>query len=266
MRLFLVAVTLFLLEPDSYGQFTTTLKVEYSKNVSDSFDIYISTPFQFDPKEAHNVVYYCDANLKSGQYLRKLLSTRQYNSQLKNKIFVGIGHIGNFHVLRRRDFILPDIDGSDTAGRDKNYGQTEKFYLFLKNELIPAVNLKFKTNADSNSIIGHSLGGLFAFYCLFRSENLFAKYFALSPALWIDKYSIYEFNKIQGGLPSKKYLYFVSGSKETVNRILNGTNEAKLFLDKMKYNNLLYEYEVLEGETHNSEVPISLDKILREKL
>jgi predicted alpha/beta superfamily hydrolase len=191
--------------------------------------------------ETYDVVYYCDANLKSGTYLRELLSTGRYDAHLKNKIFVGIGHIGNYHVLRRRDFILPSLNGTDTVGRDKNYGQTEKFYLFLKDELVPSVNHKFKTNADSNSIIGHSLGGLFAFFCLFKSDNLFVKYFALSPALWIDKYSIYKFNKIADGLPNKKYLYFVSGSKETFNRILDGTNEAKLFPDKMNYPDLIYE-------------------------
>jgi uncharacterized protein len=266
MRHIFILTTFFLLQFKGYGQFSTTMKIEYSKNVGDSFEIYTSVPLSFNTKETYNVVYYCDANLKSGKYLRQLLSTPEYNGQLKNKIFVGIGHVGNYHVLRRRDFILPEIHDKDTLGKDKNYGQVEQFYSFLKEELIPAVNLKFKTNADSNSIIGHSLGGLFAFFCLFKSDNLFAKYFALSPALWIDNYSIYKFNKIPEGLPGKKYLYFVSGSKETINKILRGTNEAKLFLDKKHYSNLVYEYEILNGETHNSEVPISLAKILKEKL
>lgn len=262
----LISIALLILAIQVNGQFSTTMKVEYSKNVGDSFEIYISVPPSFNSKETYNVVYYCDANLKSGTYLRNLLSTGNYDAVLQHKIFVGLGHIGNFHVLRRRDFILPEIKGNDTVGKDKNYGQTEKFYSFLKHELIPSVNLKFKTNANSNSIIGHSLGGLFAFYCLFKSDNLFAKYFALSPALWIDRYSIYRFNKISGSLPGKKYLYFVSGSEETINKILKGTNEAKLFLDKMNYTNLTYEYDILKDKTHNSEVPVSLDKILREKL
>ena len=266
MRHVFVFIAFFLLHFQGYGQFSTAMKIEYSKNAGDSFEIYISVPSSFNVKENYSIVYYCDANLKSGKHLRQLLSTTEFNNELKNKIFVGIGHIGNYHVLRRRDFILPTINGKETVGRDKNYGQAEKFYLFLKDELIPSVNLKFKTNADSNSIIGHSLGGLFAFFCLFKPDNLFSKYFALSPALWIDKYSIYRFNKIAEGLPNKKYLYFASGSKETFNKILYGTNEAKLFLDKMNYNNLIYEYDILKGETHNSEVLISLAKILREKL
>ena len=258
--------TLLFSAATSYGQFDTKMQIEYSKNVGDSFEIYVSLPLGYNLNDKYNVVYYCDANLKSGKHLRQLISTPQYSANLKNVIFVGIGHIGNYHVLRRRDFILPTINGKDTVGRNKDYGQTEKFYTYLKDELVPSINLKFKTNSNNNSILGHSLGGLFAFFCLFKSDNLFSKYFALSPALWIDKYSIYKFNKIQTGFSDRKYLYFASGSKETINKILNGTNEAKQFLDKSKYNNLIYDYDIWNGQTHNSEVPLSLEKILKENL
>ena len=257
--------TLLLSLTSARGQFDSKMQIEYSKSVSDSFEIYISLPPTYNPNDTYKVVYYCDANLKSGRHLRELISTNQY-SNLQNSIFVGVGHIGNYHVLRRRDFILPTINGNDTAGQDKNYGQTEKFYSYLKNELVPSINSKFKTHIDSNSILGHSLGGLFAFFCLFKSDNLFSKYFALSPALWIDKYSIYKFNSIQTGFSHKKYLYFAAGSNETVNKILNGTNEAKQFLDKKQYENLAYDYDIWKGKTHNSEVPLSLEKILKEKL
>lgn len=266
MKFVFIFIMGLIFQSPGYSQFTTTMNIEYSQNVGDSFEIYISTPAAFNPKNKYNVVYYCDANLKSGRLLRQLISSDKYGVQLEHIIFVGIGHIGNFHVLRRRDFILPDIYGDDTVGRDRNYGQIEKYYQYLKIELIPSVNTKFKTNADSNSIIGHSLGGLFAFYCLFKADNLFAKYFALSPALWIDKYSIYKFNAIGTEFPQMKYLYFASGSKETANKILRGTNEVKLFLDKKNYKNLMYEYTVLEGKTHNSEVPVCLDNILKGKL
>lgn len=249
----------------SYGQFNTTMQVQYAKAVGDSFEIYTSLPATYNPTTAYNVVYYCDANLKSGKHLRVLLSSNEYH-HLNNTIFVGIGHIGNYHVPRRRDFILPFINGQDTIGQNKNYGQTEKFYAYLKDELIPAVNTKYKTNLDSNAILGHSLGGLFAFFCLFKSDNVFAKYFALSPALWIDKYAIYRFNKINTGFGRHQYLYFSAGSQETLNKILKGANGAKQFLDEKQYTNLVYEYDVWQGKTHNSAVPPTLEKILKEKL
>lgn len=266
MRQVCIGMMFLLLYAAGYAQFSTTMDTRFSKQVGDHFEIYISVPPSFNIKERYSVVYYCDANLKSGKHLRELLSGGAFDVHLPHTIFVGIGHIGNFHVLRRRDFILPGIHKTDTAGQHKNYGQVENFYGFLKDELVPAINTKFKTNTGSNSIIGHSLGGLFAFYCFFRSDNLFARYFALSPSLWVDQYSIYRFNKIAASLPGKKYLYFVSGSMETLNKVLYGTNQVKLFLDKMQYGNLTYEYDILPGETHNSEVPLSLRKILAEKL
>ena len=247
-------------------RFNTKVEIDYSRNVGDSFEIYISLPKIFDSNNIYNVVYYCDANLKSGKHLRDLLDEGNYPDRLNNIIFVGIGHIGNYHVLRRRDFILPTINGKDTLGLDAQYGQTQKFYSFLRNELIPVINSRFRTNADSNSIIGHSLGGLFVFYCLFKSDGLFAKYFALSPALWIDNYSIYKFNRIDSGFNRKKYLYFAAGSRETLNRILKGTNNVKQFLDQKHYKNLIYDYDVWSGETHNSEVPLALEKMLQQKL
>lgn len=265
MKQYFLFCFLLLSFTSAHGQFETKMQIEYSKYADDSFEIYISLPLTYNLNDTYNVIYYCDANLKSGKHLRELISTNKYNN-LQNSIFVGIGHIGNFHVLRRRDFILPTISGDDTVGRDKNYGQTEKFYSYIKNELVPSINSKFKTNADSNSILGHSLGGLFAFFCLFKADNLFSKYFALSPALWIDKYSIYKFNHIQTGFRQKKYIYIAAGSNEKVNKILNGTNEAKQFLDKKQYGNLSYDYDIWKGKTHNSEVPLSLEKILKEKL
>lgn len=248
------------------GQFSTTMTVETSNFTGDSYEIYVSLPGNFDSSHFYNVLYYCDANLKSGKLIRKMLSTADENFRLTNSIFIGIGHIGNYHVLRRRDFIQPSIKNNDTAAKDKNYGQAENFYRFLSEELIASINSKFKTNQEHNSILGHSLGGLFVFYCLFKNDHLFEKYFALSPALWIDKYSIYRFYKKPAEKGSIRYLYFASGSKETANHILKGTNEMKTFLDNGKFTDLQYDYKIIASQTHNSEVPFSLEEIFASKL
>jgi hypothetical protein len=189
--------------------------------------------------------------------LRQLISSAPYNSKVENTIFVGIGHVGNFHVLRRRDFISP------TAAGSINSGQAEHFYQFLKTELIPAINLKYKTNAENNSIIGHSLGGLFVFYCLFKNEAVFKNYYALSPSLWINNYSIYNFNNLSNENVKATHLYFSAGGLEIVNHIKKGTNQMKRFLDMKKYPNLNYQYQIHGGRTHNSQVEKSFDYLLR---
>lgn len=265
MRFFLILLLAFT-SSVSFAQFTTNMTIERAERVGDNFEIYISLPATYDTNARYSVVYYCDANLKSGNTLRELLSSPSYNSKLKNYIFVGIGHIGNYHVLRRRDYILPFINGNDTVAKNKDYGHVDDFYAYLKEELIPSINSRYKTNAANNSILGHSLGGLFAFYCLFKNDDLFAKYFALSPALWIDNYSIYRFNKIKTGFSTPRFMYFASGGNETMNHILKGSNEAKQFLDQKKYTNLQYIYDVHPAKTHNSQVPVSLALILNELL
>lgn len=239
--------------------------IVYSVEVKDSFEIYINAPKKIDTGKQLSVFYYMDANLKSGKKLREFIAKPEFSGKVDKTIFVGIGHIGNFHVLRRRDFILPGINNGDTAGVSANYGQTENFYQFLKTELIPIIDSTYKTNTSNNSILGHSLGGLFAFYCLFKNDTIFKNYYALSPSLWIDNYSIYKFNRLTAGSLNKKNLYFSCGSLEIFNRIKAGTNEMDLFLQKQNYPGLSYKYEIHGGKTHNSQVEKSLDFILKEK-
>lgn len=237
--------------------------IMYSVKVKDSFEIYINAPKKTDISKQPSVFYYMDANLKSGKKLRELIAQPEFAARVDKTIFVGIGHIGNFHVLRRRDFILPGINNGDTAGASPDYGQIENFYQFLKTELIPMIDSNYKTNTSNNSILGHSLGGLFAFYCLFKNDTVFKNMYALSPSLWVDNYSIYKFNRLAAGSLNKKNLYFSCGSLEIFNRIKAGTNEMDLFLQKQNYPGLSFKYEVHSGKTHNSQVENSLRFILK---
>ena len=265
MRFIALIAILFLTDP-SFAQFTTTMTIERSENVGDEFEVYVSLPPDYNKESTYSIVYYLDANLNSGKELRALISSGELRVGLNKYIFVGIGHIGDYHSLRRRDFILPQFVGSDTVPKNKDIGHIREFYQYLKEELIPAIHSRFHTQADNSSIIGHSLGGLFVFYCLFMNEDLFAKYFALSPSLWIDNRSIYLFNRIRDGFQAPKLLYFAAGSKETSNHILRGTEDAKEFFDKEAYKGLEYRYEVHAKQSHNSMVAVSLARIINEIL
>lgn len=242
---------------------TPPTAVIYSAIVKDSFEIYITLPSKIDTTKQFSVFYYVDANLKSGKKLRELITKPEFSNKVSKTIFVGIGHIGDFHVLRRRDFILPTINNGDTAGLSSTYGQIENFYQFLKTELMPMINSSYNTDPNNNSILGHSLGGLFAFYCLFKNDTLFKNIYALSPSLWVDNYVIYKFNRLTQDSRNKKNLYFSCGGLEIFNRIKTGTNEMKLFLQKQNYPDLSYKYEIHSGKTHNSQVESSLDIILK---
>jgi predicted alpha/beta superfamily hydrolase len=96
-----------------------------------------------------------DANLKSGNKLRTIIDEFNTKRQPVNAVFVGVGHFANYHVLRRRDFITPFIpDKKDSlVSDDKNYGQTENFYLFLKSELIPYIEKNYKVTSNRTLVV-----------------------------------------------------------------------------------------------------------------
>jgi uncharacterized protein len=234
--------------------------------VKDSFDIHIALPAGYDTSaKAYPVIYYMDANLKSGKALRNIISAMNVSGKPINAIFVGVGHFSNYRVLRRRDYITPFInDQNDSLISDeKNFGQTENYYQFLKNELIPQIEKTYRSTRH-RSYIGHSLGGLFAYYCLFKKDRLFKNYISLSPALWINHYNIYDFEKKYRKDSSSLHatLYMCVGGYERLNKILSGGHMMDKFLKENAYSRLSYTYIEYRGETHNSEVPLALKEIL----
>lgn len=237
-----------------------------SQQVGDSFDIHITLPPGYNStQESYPVIYYMDANLKSGKKLRAIIDKFNKKDSPIKAIFVGVGHFSNYRVLRRRDFITPFIkDKNDSLiSDDKYFGQSEHFYFFMKQELIPYMEKQYRVTAN-RSYIGHSLGGLFAFYCLFRKERLFNNIVSLSPALWINHGNIYEFEKryYQDSSSLHANLYLCVGSQERFNFILSGSRDMHSLLQERNYRGLQFTYHEFEGESHNSEVPLALSMIL----
>lgn len=103
---------------------------------------------------------------------------------LPKSIVIGIANID-----RRRDLTYPT-----TIEKDKidfpTTGGSEKFMRFIESELQPYVNRNFKTDTSSETIVGQSLGGLFATEVLFKKPYLFDKYIIVSPSLWLDNESL----------------------------------------------------------------------------
>lgn len=229
--------------------------------MQDSFEIHYSIPEDYNPDTNYDLFIYGDANLISGKEVRKQLEAPG-KLLLKNPvIFLGIGYKEKDHRKRNRDFILPKIKNGDTVS-GKNKGRSREFYSFIKHELVPFAAGKYSLSGN-RSIMGHSLGGLFVFYCLFRDEGLFKNYFSISPSLWVNRNAIYRFNNIGESVSQESYLYFSAGSKEDFNLIMPVTKKMNRFLIHKAYPNLAFEYEVHPAKGHFSQVKYSIEKILK---
>lgn len=237
----------------------------YSKNVKDSFELYVDLPEGYKPDTGYSVVFYMDANLKSGNELRRQIRLSENKERLSKVIFVGIGHIGNYRILRRRDFLPPEISrGTISQSTDPEYGHAESFYNFLEDELIPFIAETYPNNGR-HTLIGHSFSGLFAFYCLLKPSPLFTNYVAISPSLWVNSSDIFEweekFNATNNSL--KATLYHSCGTGEWANRVLSSSRKMKQVLKDRNYEGLNYIYAEHKRKTHHATVPVSLEYVLR---
>ncbi len=164
----------------------------YSKNVSDTFTISVNLPNDYNeqPPKKYPVVYLLDANL----YFDIVATTLNKYSEvglLPPVILVGIGYkdFPTMDSLRNRDdtypTAIPEYEMSVSGGADK-------FLSFINNELVPAMDKKYKVDTLKRVLMGHSLGGYFTTYAflqnLIEKASGFNSYIAASPSIHYNKY------------------------------------------------------------------------------
>ncbi|WP_395942481.1 alpha/beta hydrolase [Brevundimonas sp.] len=92
--------------------------------------------------------------------------------------------VGIASVDRRNELALPTTD-SDLIARYPTQGQSERFRLFLRDEVQPFIQSRFRTSGET-ALMGESLAGLFVVETFLKEPTMFDAYVAVSPSLWWD--------------------------------------------------------------------------------
>ena len=96
--------------------------------------------------------------------------------------------VGIANTDRKRDLTHPTTIAKDKADFPTT-GGSAAFMRFLGKEVIPYVEASYRTFPE-RTLIGQSLGGLFASEVLLRQPSLFNHYIIVSPSLWWDSGSV----------------------------------------------------------------------------
>lgn len=149
-------------------------------------NIYLPEGYNKNDAITYPVIYLLDGS--ADEDFIHIVGLVQFNSfewikQVPRSIVVGIATVD-----RRRDLTYPTSIESDKK-KYPTTGHSDKFMAFIEKELQPYIQKQFKTN-DSKTIIGQSLGGLFATEVLLKKPTLFNKYIIVSPSLWWDNGSL----------------------------------------------------------------------------
>lgn len=149
-------------------------------------NIYLPEGYSKNDTTQYPVIYLLDGS--ADEDFIHIVGLVQFKSfdwvkQVSKSIVVGIATVD-----RRRDFTFPTSVQKDKT-RYPTTGHSDRFISFIKDELQPFVQSKYKTNA-TRTIIGQSFGGLLATEILLKKPTLFNKYIIVSPSLWWDNGSL----------------------------------------------------------------------------
>lgn len=139
-------------------------------------------------------------------------------------------------------------------------GGAAAFLHTLEVEIIPMVEKKYKVTSE-RSIFGHSLGGLFASYCLLQKPQLFQKYSINSPSFWWKNGEMQAMFLNNKNFDTKAILY-MSVAKPEGDFMLKPFHA---FVDAIKanYKNITFSTQIFEDESHVSAAPLASSKTLK---
>ncbi len=279
IRITIGFLVMFLHEKGAVGQ--ATQQTETKMVVTSSFNaknyvLHISLPafYSADSDTRYSVLYVLDGNYSFASFhsLRQILDM---GNEIEEVIIVAIGDETNtfkdWLANRHNDFTTSQLAQAD-AMFDKFFkmpegtlhsGGADLFLKTLKTDIMKRIEKAYRTNGD-NGLSGHSLGGLFAGYCLLVEPDLFSRYGINSPSFWWDPHQLKNLQTAfaKAG-PGKKTNIFISAGKlegEMMLAPIASFNEA---LRLQNDSNLKINYHIFDDETHLSVVPACSSRTLK---
>mgnify|MGYP000147082631 CR=1 FL=1 len=284
-RLFLPALILLLCysgtaavgQADNY--YSSTVHILYSRHVEQEYAIRISKPANFNEESSYPVLVYTDAdarietlngdNPSTHELLHSIAGEFREADLMPDVVLVGIAYPDGRYRLRNRDFTPSKEDFSEYQSVLRNgeeLGGADNFLAFIVDELKPFLGEQFTVDENREIYLGHSFGGLFGAFALFRQPSAFDSYILSSPSLFWGNadYLFPEFETRTVFMMEDEYARTNSDlNKQIV--IATGSFEgmvtqtyARTFAEKLEsrnYPRLSLKYFEYSGESHRS-VPL----------
>lgn len=227
-----------------------------SKKVGETRTINVWTPENYAKNtDSLPVLYMADGGINEDfPHIANTLSELIKLKKIRPIILVGIEN-----TQRRKD-----LTGFTAIEKDKKIapkvGGSEKFRAFIKDELFPEINKKYRTT-NEKGIIGESLSGLFVVETFMLNPEMFDFYIAFDPSLWWNNHDLVRTAKEHlGKLPSDKKTLWFAGSK--AKDISVYTKELSKILETENIPTLKWTYSDEPKEKHNTIFRATKEKAL----
>lgn len=226
-----------------------------SKFLNEDRVINIWTPPTYNQStDSFPVLYMPDGGIKEDfPHMANTLAKLIKENKIPPYILVGIENTD-----RRRD-----LSGPSEIEYDLKYipnpGGSDNFRSFIKNELFPEINKKYRTK-DKRAIIGESAAGLFVVETFLLDNDMFDYYVAMDPALWFnEQYLVKNFESLaKEDYQRKKKLWFAGSDAEDISPYTRQLNK------KLEQNDrgLKWKYSDEPNEQHTTIFRATKEKAL----
>ncbi len=228
-----------------------------SKFVNEERIINIWTPPNYkESTDSIPVLYMPDGGIKEDfPHIANTLAKLINEKSIPPIILVGIEN-----TERKRDLTGPtEVDKERKIANE--VGQSENFRNFIKNELIPEIEKRYRTT-NKKGIIGESLAGLFVVETLELEPNMFDFYIAMDPALWWNNQFLVKKAKenFENNSIEKDTKFWFAGS--SVQKETPFITELSKIIKNQKPKNLTWKYSDEPNEDHSTIYRATKEKAL----
>ncbi len=231
-------------------------KIE-SKQLGEVRDINVWLPEDYlTTSDSLPVMYMADGGVKDEDFPHVANTIAEL---VKTKKIPPIILVGITNIERRRD-----LTGPTEVAKDKEIaavvGGSEKFRTFIKEELFPEINKRYRTT-NEKGIIGESLSGLFVVETFLLAPDMFDNYIAFDPSLWWnDKYLTKTAKNHLAKFPQdKKRIWFAGSGSEGISETVGKLADI---LKSENSPNIKWKYSPEMNEQHNTIFRATKEKAL----
>lgn len=234
-----------------------TFEIE-SKQVGETRVLHVWTPPEYKTSTASlPVMYMADGGIidEDFPHIANTVAALIKSKSIPPMILVGIAN-----TQRRRD-----LSGPTTVAKDKEIapivGGSDKFRAFIKEELFPEINKRYRTTSEK-SIIGESLSGLFVVETFFLAPDMFDNYIAFDPSIWWNNHYLVRTAKehLAKFPTTEKRIWFAGSSAEDISKY---TNELAKIFETANLSNLKWHYSPEPKEQHHTIFRATKEKAIK---
>ncbi len=238
------------------------------------YEVFVSLPASYatSPNRRYPVLYVTDADY-AFPIIRQIARRVNLNGPVVEEfILVGLSYAkGDNPVASRNRDYTPTPRGPSSAS-SMLHGEGPAYQAYLKTQVLPFIEDRFRADPAQRVLLGHSYGGLLGAQIMFTEPDLFKAYVLGSPSFWFDKRHIMtmeaDYARTHRDLPADVFMYIgayeVPGDskRNTEVDMVGDLRTMERVLTSRNYPGLRVRSTVLEDEDHLTVAPVGFTRAL----